>query len=241
MIVTSETNNSVMRYNGTTGAFVSVFVTAASGGLAAPKGLLFNPITGNLLVASFTTNQILEYNGATGAFIKVWSIVGVQFSGPYALRIGRDGQVYVSTNTDPADTHFTRAHILIFDVRNGNFVRAYVQANDSGLSRPTGFDFMPGNTTDCNRNQLPDSCDITSGFSTDFNSNGVPDECERTCYANCDLSAAAPVLTANDFQCFLNAFAMGASYANCDGSTTIPVLTANDFQCFLNAFAAGCP
>jgi hypothetical protein len=29
-------------------------------------------------------------------------------------------------------------------------------------------------------------------------------------------------------------------YANCDGSTTSPILTPNDFQCFLSAFAAGC-
>ncbi len=61
------------------------------------------------------------------------------------------------------------------------------------------------------------------------------------CYPNCDNSAAFPVLTANDFQCFLNNFAAGNGYANCDGSTSIPMLTANDFQCFLNKFAAGCP
>jgi hypothetical protein len=61
------------------------------------------------------------------------------------------------------------------------------------------------------------------------------------CYANCDGSSATPVLNANDFQCFLNAFASGQSYANCDQSTTAPVLNANDFQCFLNAFASGCP
>ncbi len=60
------------------------------------------------------------------------------------------------------------------------------------------------------------------------------------CYANCDGSAASPMLTANDFQCFLNKFAQGDAYANCDGSTANPVLTANDFQCFLNTFAAGC-
>ena len=29
-------------------------------------------------------------------------------------------------------------------------------------------------------------------------------------------------------------------YANCDGSLVPPILTANDFQCFLNRFAAGC-
>ncbi len=61
------------------------------------------------------------------------------------------------------------------------------------------------------------------------------------CYANCDCSETPSVLTANDFQCFLNSFAAGAAVANCDGSTVPPVLTANDFQCFLNAFAAGCP
>ncbi len=60
------------------------------------------------------------------------------------------------------------------------------------------------------------------------------------CYANCDRSTAAPVLNANDFQCFLNNFAAANPYANCDGSTATPILNANDFQCFLNRFAAGC-
>ncbi len=60
------------------------------------------------------------------------------------------------------------------------------------------------------------------------------------CYANCDNSTSNPVLTANDFQCFLNHYAAGDSVANCDGSTSSPLLTANDFQCFLNKYAAGC-
>jgi subtilisin-like proprotein convertase family protein len=62
----------------------------------------------------------------------------------------------------------------------------------------------------------------------------------QPCYANCDGSTISPILNANDFACFLNAFAAGSSYANCDNSTTPPVLNANDFQCFLNAFSAGC-
>ncbi len=241
LLVTSETNNQVNEYNATTGAFIRVFVAAASGGLSAPKGLVLNPLTSNILVSSFGTNQILEYNGTTGAFIKVWSVVGVHFDGPWALRIGPDKQVYVSANTDPLDTHITRAHILIFDARTGFFVRSYVQADDSLLTRPTGFDFMPGTGFDCNRNQVPDSCDIATGFSSDVNQNAVPDECERTCYANCDLSTAAPVLNALDFGCFLGQFAAGRSYANCDGSTNAPVLNALDFSCFLSRFAAGCP
>ncbi len=61
-----------------------------------------------------------------------------------------------------------------------------------------------------------------------------------SCYANCDASTGAPLLTANDFQCFINAYAAGLSYANCDGSTGSPTLTANDFQCFIDTYAAGC-
>ncbi len=60
------------------------------------------------------------------------------------------------------------------------------------------------------------------------------------CYVNCDGSTSTPILTANDFQCFLNQFASGNAAANCDGSTIAPTLTANDFQCFLNRYASGC-
>lgn len=61
------------------------------------------------------------------------------------------------------------------------------------------------------------------------------------CYANCDGSGAAPVLTANDFQCFLNAYASGSASADCDHSGGNPALTPNDFLCFVNQYAAGCP
>lgn len=61
------------------------------------------------------------------------------------------------------------------------------------------------------------------------------------CYPNCDGSISNPRLNAEDFQCFLNAYAGGTAYANCDGSTVLPRLSANDFQCFLNKYAAGCP
>jgi hypothetical protein len=61
------------------------------------------------------------------------------------------------------------------------------------------------------------------------------------CYANCDNSTTQPLLTVNDFVCFLSRFAAGDPYANCDASTLPPVLNAIDFTCFLNKYAAGCP
>lgn len=60
------------------------------------------------------------------------------------------------------------------------------------------------------------------------------------CYANCDGSTGNPVLTPNDFVCFLSLYNNGDSRANCDGSTGIPRLTPNDFACFLSKFLAGC-
>ncbi len=62
----------------------------------------------------------------------------------------------------------------------------------------------------------------------------------RLCYPNCDLSTTPPVLSANDFLCYLNMFASGNPAANCDHSTRSPILNINDFQCFLNRFASGC-
>jgi hypothetical protein len=43
LFVISSGNASVLEYNGTTGAFVKVFVTSASGGLNEPWGLVFRP------------------------------------------------------------------------------------------------------------------------------------------------------------------------------------------------------
>ncbi len=90
-----------------------------------------------------------------------------------------------------------------------------------GLKGPTGTGPCNTNTTAAVTNQLE-----------------TPPA--ATCYPNCDGSAATPLLTANDFQCFLNKYASNDPYANCDASTASPLLTANDFQCFLNKYAAGC-
>lgn len=240
LFVSSLMQNSVYEFDRATGDFVRVFVAAGSGGLTSARGLVFNPLTGNLLVASSSDDQVKEYDGNTGAFIRNWLVTGLHIQSPWCIRVGPDGFIYISGRPD-TDTHVTRAHIFIHDPRNGNFVRSFVQSLDSGLSNPTGFDFMPGNLTDCNNNQIPDSCDITSGRSSDVNTNGVPDECERTCYANCDLSTASPALNVNDFVCFMNLYAAGNAYANCDGSTTPPVLNVNDFICYQTAYAAGCP
>ena len=65
LLVTSQLNQTVREYNGTTGAFVKV---AASGGaLGDPLDVVIG-LDGNLLVSDGQTNQVKRYDSATGAF-----------------------------------------------------------------------------------------------------------------------------------------------------------------------------
>ncbi len=59
-----------------------------------------------------------------------------------------------------------------------------------------------------------------------------------SCTADCDCSAS---LTPADLTCFLERFTAGDPRANCDRSAAAPVLNTADFTCFLRLFAAGCP
>jgi DNA-binding beta-propeller fold protein YncE len=67
-------DNTVKRFDATTGAFLGPFVTGGSGGLDGPRGLIFNH-PGQLLVSNQNVDQtfageILRYNGKTGVFIQ---------------------------------------------------------------------------------------------------------------------------------------------------------------------------
>ena len=60
------TNSSVLRFNGTTGAFIDTFVSAGSGGLNRTFGFVFGA-DGNLYVASGQTNSGMRDRGPLGA------------------------------------------------------------------------------------------------------------------------------------------------------------------------------
>jgi DNA-binding beta-propeller fold protein YncE len=234
LYVSSFGNHRVNRYNASTGAFVGTFVTPGSGGLVGPRGLVFKPTDGNLLVAAYGQGQVNQYHAVTGAFINNWALTVPKFiNQPWGLRIGLDGHVYVSVNS-LIETHVSQPRISIFHIDTGNWLRSHVQATDSLITLPSGFDFMPDVGTDCNANLTPDGCDIASGVSKDQNNNGIPDECEGLCDADCDADGS---LTIDDFICFQTLFAIGAGAADCDGDAS---LTIDDFICFQTLFAIGC-
>lgn len=60
LYVSSRDSDSVLRYDGATGAFINAVVKVGEGGLDAPKGLVFSS-DGTLLVGSGGTHEILRY------------------------------------------------------------------------------------------------------------------------------------------------------------------------------------
>jgi len=129
LFVSSRNTNQVLRYNGTTGAFIDAFVSAGLGGLDGPRGLVFGP-DGNLYVASNGTNQVLRYNGTTGAFIDAFVTAGLGgLDGPVGLVFGPDGNLYVAS----VDT----AQVLRYNGTTGAFIDAFVGAGSGGLSDPS--------------------------------------------------------------------------------------------------------
>lgn len=136
LLVGSRETNSILRYNGTTGAFVGTFVEPGSGGLNFPTGMVLGP-DGNLYVSSAFSDQVLRYDGDSGAFIDAFVATGsggLDF--PTGVAFGPDGNLYVSSRlTD---------QILRYDGTTGAFIDAFVPTGSGGLASPTiGLVFRP--------------------------------------------------------------------------------------------------
>lgn len=102
--VGSEESNMVLRFDGTTGAFVDRFVwddpatpdDDETGGLMGPGAVVFGP-DGDLYVSSFDSDAVLRYDGTTGAFKAIFVEAGAGgLDGPDAgMVFGPDGDLYV--------------------------------------------------------------------------------------------------------------------------------------------------
>lgn len=208
-VFVSSGGNQVLEFDGQTGVFLREFVSwPGNGGLLGARGMAFKR-DGNLLVAGFSSDAVLEYDGLTGAFLRVFHNGGTVY-GPWGVRVGPNGNVFLTRDYEIAarshddldgaePLHATTTRIYEYDPASGNHLRSYVLGDDTGLSSPTGFAFMPGSTQDCNVNFVPDACDIASGYSLDINADGRPDECGACCRAGACVQLEQTACEATDW------------------------------------------
>jgi hypothetical protein len=93
-------NNAILRYDGTTGAFIDEFVPEGSGGLIRPAGIQFGP-DGNLYVVNLDGDSVLRYHGASGAFLDVFVPAGLGgIDQPTRSLFTKNQMLLCSQNTD---------------------------------------------------------------------------------------------------------------------------------------------
>ncbi len=125
-----NSQGSILKYNGQTGAFMGSFATAP--GYNAPRGLRFGP-DGNLYAVEHD-GQVYRYNGTTGAFIDVFASLG-GVPGFIDLTFGADGNLYVSDDENNAVQKFNGA--------NGTYLGAFTSG--ASMNKPKGVRFGPDN------------------------------------------------------------------------------------------------
>lgn len=132
LYVSSDFNHEVLRYDDVSGAYLDTFISAGSGGLAEPHGILERCT--DLLVASFGTDQILRFDLLSGVFIDVFVDSTTGLDNPVTLRYGPDDRIYIASQ---GSDEILRCN------RDGSSLAAFISAGSGGLDGPSGFAFAP--------------------------------------------------------------------------------------------------
>jgi len=123
---TSSGADNVLRFDGTTGAYIDAFVPSDSNGLDDPQYMVIGP-DNNLYLGSESPDQILRYNGTTGAFIDVFVPDGSGgIDEPKGMGFGFDGNLYVVDGDSPGS-------IKVYRGSNGDYLRDFVIAEESNM------------------------------------------------------------------------------------------------------------
>lgn len=140
-----NSDHSIERFDGQTGASKGSFVIPGTGGLDVPNGLVFAPgPDGDLYVASSDTGEVLRYDGKTGALVGSGSFThGYDLSQPRFIAFGPGSDPDVP-DLYVADTGFLRGSILRYDGTDGHFVEEYITRPEMGMGKPYGMVFHDG-------------------------------------------------------------------------------------------------
>lgn len=132
LFVVSVFTNSVIRYDGATGAPLGTFLTGP--GTVALFTLTFGP-NGNLFLPDTSADSILEYNGTTGESIGTF-VISEESGGldnPHGLTFGPNGNLFVvSKDTDS---------IIEYDGSTGEAIGTFGDLGAVGLTIPVDLAF----------------------------------------------------------------------------------------------------
>lgn len=133
LYVTNNRTDKILRFNGTTGQFIDVFV-AAGGELNVPRAIAFGT-DNNLYVANANSDQILRYQGPMGQnpgqLIDVFISKGDEgMDSPTTLTFGPDGTLYVASGAHAVYNN----SILKFNGTTGAFIDAFDASGTSTLA-----------------------------------------------------------------------------------------------------------
>ncbi len=136
LYVSSEGTDNVLKYNGSTGVFLSEFIAAGAGGLTVPKGLAF--AGGKLYVAGSDSGSgitdVLRFDATTGVFVDKLSDYLpplVSYEAPWDITPGPGGDIYFTAN----------GNVIRFNPTTHALIEFVTGANVS--SPPRGLTFGP--------------------------------------------------------------------------------------------------
>lgn len=130
LYVPSFESGDVLRYNGTTGAFMDKFIPSGSGGMSQPRQMLWKD--GKIYVSSDNGNKVVRYNATTGAFLDTFITAG---SGGLS---GATGMVFSGNSLFVASGRNNR--VLKYDATTGTFQGIFAS---TGLNGPVSLTVVP--------------------------------------------------------------------------------------------------
>ena len=180
-------------------------------------------------------NTLFKIHPTTGQATEVAPLSGSpRLDQVTAIGVSSSNEAYV---TDTTDTDLFRLNVLTGQI---TWIGSVGQSDNPFLDLGSYYGGVligvraSGGIYRINLTTAAQTLDFPGSYTAvEFFWNGSP-----LCYANCDQSTANPVLTGNDFMCFIDRFVNQDPYANCNGAGGI---NAADFGCYLNQYASGCP